>query len=122
MPLIIDANKISHCVGNNNEALPILRALVKNKACMVYGGTKLLTEYSRHSQFLRLVQELKSKGSAILIPLIDIDREEQKFVDSGLMASDDPHILALASVSGARLLYTEDAELIRDFKNRLILS
>ena len=35
--------------------------------------------------------------------------------------SDDEHVLALALVSGARLLYTNDAALIEDFKNRDIV-
>ena len=36
--------------------------------------------------------------------------------------SDDEHVLALALVSGARLLYTNDAALISDFKNRTIVA
>ena len=35
--------------------------------------------------------------------------------------SDDEHVLALALVSGARLLYTNDSALIEDFKNRAIV-
>lgn len=35
--------------------------------------------------------------------------------------SDDPHVLALASVSGARLLYTNDVALQRDFRNRRLI-
>ena len=37
---------------------------------------------------------------------------------SGEITSDDPHVLALARVSGARLLYTKDNALIRDFKDK----
>ena len=36
--------------------------------------------------------------------------------------SDDEHVLALAVVSGARLLYTNDTALIADFKNREIIA
>ena len=36
--------------------------------------------------------------------------------------SDDTHVLALALVSGARLLYPNDAALIKDFKNRRIVA
>ena len=36
--------------------------------------------------------------------------------------SDDPHVIALACVSGARLLYTNDSALIEDFKNPRLLS
>ena len=36
--------------------------------------------------------------------------------------SDDEHVVALALVSGARLLYTNDAALIDDFKNREVVA
>ena len=36
--------------------------------------------------------------------------------------SNDPHILALAQVSGARLLYSNDKKLHKDFKNRDLIS
>ena len=35
--------------------------------------------------------------------------------------SNDPHILALAQVSGARLLYSNDKKLHEDFKNKKLL-
>ena len=38
------------------------------------------------------------------------------------MYRDDPHILAWAQVSGARLLYTNDKCLKDDFKNKSIIS
>ncbi len=37
------------------------------------------------------------------------------------LKSDDPHVLALAKVSGARLLYTNDKDLKDDFKNLGVL-
>ena len=35
--------------------------------------------------------------------------------------SDDPHVLALAQVSGARLLYVDDRDLEADFKNKKLI-
>ena len=35
--------------------------------------------------------------------------------------SDDPHILALAQIGGARLLYSDDQPLHGDFKNAALL-
>jgi len=37
------------------------------------------------------------------------------------LKSNDPHVLALAKVSGARLLYTNDKDLMDDFRNLNIL-
>ena len=39
----------------------------------------------------------------------------------GGMESDDPHVLGLALVSGARLLYTNDLNLQKDFKNPALI-
>ena len=36
--------------------------------------------------------------------------------------SDDPHIIALAQISGARLLYTNDLALQRDFRKRDLIA
>ena len=45
-----------------------------------------------------------------------VDEHGQK-----LCRSDDPHVLALARVSGARLLFANDGRLIQDFQNNDIL-
>ena len=39
-----------------------------------------------------------------------------------MCTSNDVHVLALALVSGARLLYTNDAALIMDFKNSKVIA
>ena len=44
-----------------------------------------------------------------------------KLQDKGGFKSDDPHIVALAQVSGARLLYSNDKDLQQDFKNKKLI-
>ena len=39
----------------------------------------------------------------------------------GICRSNDPHIIALGQVSGARLLYSNDRELQTDFKNKSLI-
>jgi hypothetical protein len=41
--------------------------------------------------------------------------------DAGELKSDDPHIIALAKVSGARLLCSKDQNLHTDFGNRVFI-
>ena len=58
-------------------------------------------------------------GRARLVP-------EDRFIDDqntlqGQIRSDDPHVLALARATGVRLLYTGDADLIADFKDKAFL-
>ena len=40
---------------------------------------------------------------------------------TGLCRSNDQHVIALAQVSGARLLYANDGDLQRDFKKKALI-
>ena len=51
-----------------------------------------------------------------------VDAETNKLVANGNCKSDDEHIIALALVSGARILCTTDADLMDDFRDRLLLA
>lgn len=54
--------------------------------------------------------------------LEDVSIEQRKMERSGFdLNSNDPHALALAKISGARLLFTDDLALRKDFKDRKIL-
>ena len=46
-----------------------------------------------------------------------VDQLAAELVESGACVSDDPHTIALAQISGARLLYSKDEDLRRDFRN-----
>ena len=52
----------------------------------------------------------------------EVDDLATKLRQQGICKSNDPHVLALALVSGARLLYSNDPDLIEDFKNPEIIS
>ncbi|MYH42126.1 MAG: hypothetical protein F4017_01170 [Acidimicrobiaceae bacterium] len=41
--------------------------------------------------------------------------------DPGSCRSDDHHVIALAQISGARLLFSNDKDLHKDFKNRQLI-
>ena len=48
----------------------------------------------------------------------EISAKTEELQREGNFRSDDPHILALAQVSGSRLLYSADMDLQQDFKNK----
>ena len=52
----------------------------------------------------------------------DVDARTDELRRRTVCTSNDEHVLALALVSGARLLYTNDEALIADFKNREIVA
>lgn len=51
----------------------------------------------------------------------DVNARTAELAESALR-SDDPHVIALAQVSGARLLYSNDGKLQRDFKDRDLIN
>lgn len=48
----------------------------------------------------------------------EVEARTQQIEREGIIKSDDPHVLALAQVSGARLLYSNDQDLSDDFRDR----
>ena len=70
----------------------------------------------------RRLLELVRAGRATPVPATELEEDVQALRGANDLRSDDPHVLALARASGARLLYTADQALIADFKNRRIVS
>lgn len=88
---------------------------------LVVGG-RVLDELARNSSFARWLVEARRVGGRVRqIGRARIRRREGDLVGSGLLQSDDEHVVALALESGARLLYTDDGRLQRDFTNPAVI-
>lgn len=87
---------------------------------VVVGGKLLheLNDYGKAREWLRQGL-LASKVNRIDDNQVNERTEELR--RSGEVRSDDPHVIALAQVSGARLLYSNDRRLSRDFENRRLI-
>jgi hypothetical protein len=123
--LIVDVNVATRVlVASNDPQFDSLhRSLFGTRRpnpVLVYGG-HLTVEYRRNNTLTRILRELDRAGRAEAASDIDVDAEAGRLRDGGTLNSDDPHILALARVSGARLLCSEDKALRGDFKNKAIL-
>lgn len=82
---------------------------------LVVGG-KLTEELCKISNFSEWLNEALISGTAKSFPDSVISKEENEL--KGLKCkSNDVHVLALARASGARLLYSHDNALGKDFKN-----
>ena len=120
MCLIVDANKVGEFFGEppSEEAAPIREWLENRDGKLVYCDVgKYAQELKEHNEKLR---NLYRNGQADLIE-IGISEEQEKLEKLNICTSDDIHILALARVGGARLLYTGDKALIKDFTNKAII-
>ncbi len=92
---------------------------------MVVGG-QLSRELSEAGERMRRwLTQLQQAGRLTTVDCDEVDRVARGLKASPkttVLASDDEHIVALATVSGARLLFTNDASLSDDFTNPKIVS
>lgn len=123
MLLIVDANCASQALCHNptHDFQPIILAIRDGRRKVVVGGSKQKEEYKRLANVWRFLRVLDQAGLAQLVEDNRVD-VEQAFLEANVpMKSDDPHVLALARVSGARLLCSKDQDLHADFRNKTII-
>jgi hypothetical protein len=85
-------------------------------------GGKLTEELNEGRGYRALIGQYKRKGSVRSMETTDIDADIKEIARIGKIKSDDQHVLALARVSGARTLCTNEDDLTEDFKNKAIIN
>ena len=122
MCAILDANIASEVFGSNRSPAGerFLDWVNKGQGRLVVGG-KLLDELVRLSAFVSWGQTAGLSGIMRTENQGTITDRTQQLEDQGVCYSDDPHVVALAQVSGARLLYSNDKDLQRDFKSKKLI-
>lgn len=116
MCVIID-NDIAHkFFAQHEEFKPVLRWLLHGNGRLVFGG-KLTQELQANALARKLLIELKRAGRADTFPEEQLNTEEDWVKNTCLCRSNDTHVIALARVSKARTLCTQDHALMEDFKN-----
>ena len=120
MCIIVDANRMGAFLADppEEDAAPVRRWIDTGRGSVVYStGGKFAEEIQGRAR-QRLLRYSQA-GRAKFVP-------EDRFIDDQntlerQIRSDDPHVLALARAAGVRLLYTRDADLIADFKDKAFL-
>lgn len=118
MCLIIDANLAARVFAApcEDDFLPIWEWIEEGDGKVVFGGRNG-EELRRLNRVRRRLLDLWRAGRAMEVPSREVSAEEHRVVALGGCRSNDPHIIALARVSWARVLCTLDRELQADFKN-----
>lgn len=88
---------------------------------LVVGG-KALRELLRNGNFEKWFLEARRSPALVRQLRAETILEKEKELGGCQMRSNDQHVVALALVSGARLLYTNDKPLQLDFTNSQIIS
>lgn len=122
MCIIIDSNKAhDFCADPADEAEPIHAWLQKGGKIVYCTTGKYGRELQKSTDFRIKLADLARGKQAIPVSEEELMAEEKRMEETNICKSNDIHILALAKVSGARLLYTCDGNLMGDFKDKRIL-
>ena len=120
---ILDANVAHEVFGDGRPPAGehFFDWLSSPRGRLVVGG-ELLRELGQNRGFVRWLGAATRAGRARSMPDESVNTRADELRRGDTCKSDDEHVLALALVSGARLLYTNDSALIVDFKNRGIVA
>jgi hypothetical protein len=125
MCVIIDNNLAFQIFRDQPESdyLPVFNWLHSEdkNGRLVYGG-RLRDELVKREGTRRYLRSLYQAGRAHLVPDSVVQEMESQVKETGLCRSDDPHVIALARISGARTLCSKDKTLHQDFKNPRLIS
>ena len=116
MCAILDANVAHKVFGRNRpEAGKAFFDWLDSKNGRLVVGGKLLRELDGAGVPKGWLQRAVQLGRVRNFDDQEIDNKTEELAPR--CRSDDPHIIALAQISGARLLYSDDGRLHGDFKN-----
>lgn len=123
MCAIVDANVANEVFGPNPTPAGemFFHWLNKGSNRLVVGG-KLLEELETGSpDFRDWAREVARSGHMKILNENEVRKRTAQIEREEQHTSDDPHVLALAQLSGTRLLYSNDGDLQQDFKNRRLI-
>ena len=115
MCAIVDANAANEVFGDafSPAGRAFFEWINKGRGQLVADG-KLLAELEKLTKFKEWSQKARLSGILRTENTVEVNARTSQIGNSGMCRSDDPHVIALAQVSGARLLYTNDKPLHRD--------
>ena len=123
MCAIIDASIVGElfCSQKHDAAQKFFEWVNTGEGRLVVGG-KVLTELDDNSTFRTWRQQATLAGRLKIKKADTVNESMNKLKIASRHRSDDPHVLALAQISGARLLYSNDRDLQQDFKNKDLIA
>ena len=122
MCAIVDADVAGEVFGSTPQPAPkrFLDWVNRGNGRLVAGG-KQLQELRSDSRFRTWAVEALRAGKMRIVNEAKVNARTDQLIRDGICRSNDPHVLALAQVSGARLLYSNDMNLREDFKDSRLI-
>ena len=122
MCAILDANVVYEVFGSNRTGAGVafFNWINTGTGNLVASG-KVLKELNFNSNFRTWWQQATLAGKIRIVNEDNVNRKSEALQNEVSCRSDDLHVIALAQVSGARLLYSKDNNLQQDFKNKTLI-
>ena len=123
MCAILDANVVHEVFGFNRPpgGKKFFDWINKGHGRLVLGGKLLKELHKGHRNFSQWTKEAIAAGRVGITNASQVDTREEHLRREGRCGSNDPHVIGLAQISGARLLYSNDRDLQQDFQNRQLI-
>ena len=124
MCAILDASAVADVFRPNaTGAAGAFYEWIRNGRGRLVVGGKLREElWEGSGEFRRWYPEAVLSGRVISTDDDRVSAVTADITTTGLCRSNDQHVIALAQVSGARLLYANDKKLQKDFGDRTLIS
>ena len=125
MCAILDANVAAQVFGAEGAERPeagraFLDWVDSGRVRLVIGG-RLLRELDHNREFRGWRRQAVLAGRIVLLNDEAVDERARQLEQENACRSDDEHIIAVAQLSGARLLYSNDSDLQDDFRNKALI-
>lgn len=125
MCLILDTNRFGDVLSETTkeEYKPLLLWLTDpyGDGAVVLGGSKYRGELGKHRKAIDFFVKLSQAGRLREVDDKAVNAEAARIEKAKACESDDEHVIALARVSGARVVCTEDQDLFEDVKDKGLL-
>lgn len=120
MCAILDANVVAEVFnpGRAPAGEGFFNWIHMGKGRVVVGGKLHRELVERSPGFREWARTAEAAGRLRFANESEVNTRTERIKREGACESDDPHVLALAQISGARLLYTNDKDLQRDFTSK----
>ena len=123
MCAILDADVVGEVFGRGRQEAGngFYQWIITGKGHLVAGGLLLNELRKGLASFKEWERQLKLSGKLRVVGANQVDGRADELRSEKLCVSGDAHIIALAQISGARLLYSNDSDLHRDFKEKTLI-
>ena len=120
---ILDANAVHEVFRPNGpEAGEKFFQWINTGSGVLVVGGKVYEEFNQISSAHKWAQEAIQSGRMKVTDKQEVETRATMLKKAGSCMSDDEHVVALAQISGARLLYSNDSALQQDFANKNLIN